>query len=103
MAKRGRPRLFSTPYRKLYTNYRHSAKVRGYDFHIDQEFFDDMVMEPCHYCGTDEAYGIDRKDNDVGYVESNCLPCCATCNRAKGTLTYKQFKKYIRRLQGWQK
>lgn len=99
----GRKKVYFTPYRKLYTNYRHSAKVRGYSFNISPDFFDITVSAPCHYCGTPESRGIDRMNNTVGYEESNCLPCCATCNRAKGTLTYVEFIDYARRLANWLK
>lgn len=30
------------------------------------------------------ANGIDRKDNDKGYILENCIPCCSICNIGKG-------------------
>lgn len=40
--------------------------------------------------------GIDRVDNSVGYVLSNCVPCCSTCNRMKGTMSSEEFKEKIK-------
>jgi hypothetical protein len=42
--------------------------------------------------------GIDRKDNNLGYTEENCVSCCAICNRAKGTLEFKDFIAWISNL-----
>lgn len=39
--------------------------------------------------------GIDRKDNTLGYVASNCLPCCAMCNYLKCDLGYDAFLYWI--------
>jgi hypothetical protein len=39
--------------------------------------------------------GIDRKDNALGYILYNCLPCCKMCNLAKGTMGYDAFVKWI--------
>ena len=42
--------------------------------------------------------GIDRKDNNIGYIVSNCLPCCSWCNKAKLTNKYEDFLNYIERV-----
>jgi 5-methylcytosine-specific restriction endonuclease McrA len=35
--------------------------------------------------------GIDRKDNEKGYTEENCVPCCKRCNGIKGEwLSYEE-------------
>jgi len=66
----------------------------------------------CHYCGIKEGdftriwgkfYGgktrgkkleIDRKDNNKGYTEENCVLSCPICNNAKSDkFTYEEFKK----------
>jgi len=66
--------------------------------------------ENCHYCGIKEGdfirlWGkfykdrgrrleIDRKDNNKGYTEENCILACAICNNAKSNkFTCKEFKK----------
>lgn len=56
-----------------------------------------ILKKPCYYCGDSlSKYGIsiDRKDNDKGYAAKNVLPCCGTCNMARGTrFTVKEFMK----------
>ena len=65
----------------------------------------------CHYCGIEEGdfieiwrgfYGekrgkkleVDRKDNEKGYNEENCVLSCSICNNAKSDkFTYEEFKK----------
>jgi len=42
--------------------------------------------------------GIDRKDNAIGYTESNSVACCKICNRAKMDMTYEDFMSWIRNL-----
>ena len=32
--------------------------------------------------------GIDRFDNTLGYIESNCKSCCNTCNMMKNRFSY---------------
>ena len=76
------------------------------------EQFSDLITTACHYCGRPPSQiakeqsnkseleqivynGIDRKDNDYGYIDSNCLPCCGICNKAKGDMTYEEFLIYL--------
>ena len=64
------------------------------------------VKKPCHYCGTtpikphreDSSFlynGLDRFDNNLGYVESNIVPCCFICNKMKGVLTKEDFMEHL--------
>ncbi len=45
-----------------------------------------------------ELNGLDRIDNDKGYIEGNIVPCCTICNYAKHSLTYEEFITYINNL-----
>jgi hypothetical protein len=60
---------------------------RGYgDFQLNFDDFKELVTSPCHYCKIkkeSEAIGIDRVNNDIGYVKENCVPACWKCNRMK--------------------
>ncbi len=42
--------------------------------------------------------GIDRTDNDLGYITTNVVPCCATCNYAKKGKTVEEFFTWARRI-----
>lgn len=64
----------------------------------------------CHYCektltfskhtrdsnlkALSRAYQLDRKNNTLGYVFNNLVPCCWECNRLKSNVyTYEEFIK----------
>jgi hypothetical protein len=102
-----------------------NAKFRGLTYSLTSEEYRDIVSSPCHYCGykgdnynpyykktgelgcfktvdkewADKQWitinGIDRKDNSIGYIFDNCIPCCKICNYAKHNKTYDQFINYI--------
>jgi hypothetical protein len=60
---------------------------RGYgDFKLTFEEFKKLVSSPCNYCkiyNAEEANGIDRVNNDLGYTKENCVSACWKCNRIK--------------------
>jgi hypothetical protein len=94
----------------LYRSYKsRSAKARGLTWEISREEFSKIIKLPCYYCGHlpsniwkaqsgngDCVYnGLDRKDNTLGYILSNVVPCCYVCNRAKKDIPYQQFSEYL--------
>jgi hypothetical protein len=105
----------------LFKNYQSAAKRRGYPFELSLEQFRFVTQQACRYCGIEPRQtstvrnkgssseevahrtyrynGIDRIDNSVGYLVSNCIPCCKTCNRAKHTMTQEEFMAWIERLR----
>lgn len=90
---------------RLFRSYRSNAKTRGREFSLDKNTFKQLVISPCHYCGTEPKQkqisvistgvflynGVDRVDNKKGYTPKNTLSCCGTCNKLKGTLSYTDF------------
>lgn len=96
----------------LYNKYRNSAKGKKKEFNLNFEEFLQITSRDCHYCGVSPAQkldaasgtfghytynGIDRVDFSNGYYPSNCVPCCWTCNRAKGTLSTEDFKAWLKK------
>lgn len=96
---------------KVYGQYKHSARYRNLDFNITREDVEKLMFAKCHYCGHPgrilsgqkkkwwELFphnGIDRKDSTKGYFIENVVTCCVICNRGKNSLSYKEFKKYIK-------
>ena len=45
-----------------------------------------------------KANGIDRLDNNSGYVEGNVVACCKFCNLAKRDLNQKEFLENVKRV-----
>jgi len=112
----------------LFNFLRGSAKARGIQFKLSKEKAISLTSLPCTYCGVlpktrfsafercngkrkssrhypswrSKAWikynGIDRRDPKKGYVPGNVVPCCKICNYAKHTLTYRQFKAWIKRV-----
>jgi hypothetical protein len=88
---------------KLYGQYKNKAKSRGLYFSLSKEKFLELTQQPCCYCGqlpksifrSKKSYyvynGIDRQNNNIGYILENCVPCCAFCNYAKRLMTVEEF------------
>ncbi len=88
---------------RVLARYKSMAKKRGLSWNLSNNFAINLFEAECFYCGTkgsmhyteknnDWAYnGIDRKNNKLGYSESNCVSCCKLCNRTKWTLSDKEF------------
>jgi hypothetical protein len=47
-----------------------------------------------------EYNGIDRVDNEKGYLVENCVPCCFTCNSLKKSVTKSIIEKAYKFLFG---
>ncbi len=96
----------------LYGKYRHAAKKRELEFTITKDEFKYLTSSNCYYCGTvpsasihrkgfKQEYiynGIDRLNNNIGYIINNCVPCCKTCNVAKATYTIEYFLEWIEKI-----
>lgn len=88
------------------------AAVGGLSSDIDIAWFLDTInlqSGKCHYCDTKvvlsfferklDQVSIDRKDNDLGYLKSNCLITCTFCNWARNCCPYESFKMFISTLR----
>lgn len=89
----------------VYLQYRSSARKRCLDFNIEENDLLRIAQEPCTYCGNIKTQvsknwynngnfyytGIDRVDNNIGYILSNIVSCCSICNRFKFTHSKKYF------------
>jgi hypothetical protein len=95
---------------KVLDEYKQNADRRNLTFDLTPDQFYNLTQCDCYYCDSPprqkrvykngiQAYlfnGIDRIDNDVGYILSNCVPCCKRCNYAKRGLTPSQFMDMIK-------
>lgn len=86
-----------------YRVYIASAKGRDIEFSLSYELFSKLVTKPCAYCGeSKEKRGIDRIDNDLPYIESNCVPCCKYCNYMKKDMTGEEFLERVKQIVAYQ-
>jgi len=77
-----------------FTTYRKSAQRSGRQFSLSLPDFLRIISLPCHYCGIyDNRIGVDRVDNQRGYLLDNCVPCCKPCNLMKRSMPVDLFIK----------
>jgi len=84
-----------------------NAKSRNLPVELSKNKWKELVCQPCHYCGKmasntwnprNRCYGtpfvcngIDRLDSNCGYIVTNCVACCKTCNKSKGIMSVEEF------------
>lgn len=91
-------------------NYKRHAKQRGLRWNLTEKQFAEITQQDCYYCGAKpnnlskhkESFGeyiyngLDRIDNNKGYVIDNIVPCCKDCNRSKYKRTLQEYKDWIK-------
>jgi len=103
----------------VYSNYKKNARIRNLEFSITKLEFSEISKKNCYYCGGQpsntnivhydrpkqsqdhEKYiynGLDRIDNNLGYILSNIVPCCKKCNFMKWNLNSDEFITHIRKI-----
>lgn len=80
------------------------------DIEISDKDMKEIMFGNCHWTGIGPSKlffirragefpfyinGIDRIDNDKGYIKGNCVPCSTRANFLKGTFSEKEFLKLI--------
>jgi hypothetical protein len=83
------------------------------DMEISDKDIKEIIFENCHWLGIGPSKlfftrkggetpfyinGIDRIDNDKGYVKNNCVPCSTKANFLKGTFSEKEFLELIKQV-----
>lgn len=93
--------------KRLYSQKKAEAKRRDKTFNIDFDFFCELSLKPCYYCGVsgssklnyngfDLHYnGLDRIDNSKGYTSQNIRTCCKFCNALRGRIPAKVWDSFI--------
>ena len=78
---------------------RNGARQRDLDWELSFEDVEGFWDQPCHYCGDEiDTVGLDRVDNSQGYVLSNVVPCCGTCNIMRGSLTVEDWFAHMKKV-----
>lgn len=94
------------------------ARVRNISWDLDDAYVRRLVGEPCYWCGVVRHNhhhhnfrfnvrlgwnGLDRLNNNLGYVTGNVVPCCGPCNMMKRTLTVDEFIERCTRVANYAK
>ena len=70
-----------------YNHYKSCAVKRKKEFEINKDQFKAIISNDCYVCGKmnseNHQNGIDRMDNNMGYLFENCAACCTECNLMK--------------------
>lgn len=102
----------------LFRSSKTNASNRGHKFLLTFGEFNDLISQPCHYCGdepreasaellkhrgdthqpTIRYNGIDRLDPTKDYTIDNCVPCCPVCNYMKHTQQKEDFLKQVEKI-----
>lgn len=101
--------------RNYMNSYIQSATKRGYIFELTEEQFKGIICQDCSECHASPkeiarkyktasatpilANGVDRINNDIGYVITNVQPMCTPCNMAKSNLGEKKFKEWTAQIR----
>jgi hypothetical protein len=95
--------------RRLFEKYKQDSKKRGITFDLTFDQFISITGQDCYYCGCKPSKtihpknanggytynGVDRTNNEIGYVIDNSVPACTKCNSAKNSITKEMiFKLY---------
>lgn len=78
--------------------YKRGAERRKYEWLLTDDEARELIVGICFYCAMPSSCGIDRRNNDVGYVVGNVVSCCKACNIAKHAMTEKEFYEWLDRL-----
>jgi len=125
ITNRGEPKEVS--FNSLEGRCKTSARERDLFYSLYTEEFRFLIQQNCFWCGKEpEPYnvyfdkngkfhrahhqdwadqqwikvnGIDRVNSDLGYIISNCVPCCSSCNYAKRDKTIYEWCAFIERFQ----
>jgi len=88
-----------------YDDYTKAAFLRKHSFELTEEEFEEIVRQPCYYCGLPPSSkvgreyfsGIDRIDSKHGYIKGNVRPCCGNCNMGKRLMPERDFYDWVLR------
>ena len=84
-----------------YRSYLYGALARKLEWKLTLPQFEELSASDCRYCGRPAGLrgsGVDRVDNSVGYVLSNCVPCCSQCNQMKWAYGQSDFLAQVGRI-----
>ncbi len=100
----------------VYNHYKQSSKKRKLLFDLTRQELKEIIEKKCFYCGelssnkftikkpknyNSRFYlynGIDRIDNNIGYILKNCVSCCKICNLMKRGLSIEQWKNHMKKI-----
>jgi len=99
----GHPKNLDLAPQQVFKVYQKHARKKHIPFTIEYDHFKELILGNCYYCDAppsncykvrfhDFRYsGVDKSTPSLGYIPTNVVSCCWTCNRMKGVLTHDEF------------
>lgn len=102
--------------RRAIESVRNSARAKERECLLTDFEIITLMDSPCEYCGIQPSgmwhvpdyrhnktgwfkrNGIDRVNNDKGYINGNVVPACSRCNLSKSEMGSLEFWKWVQRL-----
>lgn len=77
-----------------------TSRERKLEWKINPNEYFALILNSCYYCKEslefETGVGLDRINNEIGYLINNVLPCCGECNKARGNrYSIEEFKVMI--------
>lgn len=102
-------------FNRVFADYKNRAVMKTHEFKLSKQLFRELIVKPCVYCGDSlsntsktkhcngafKYTGLDRVDNNRGYIKDNVEPCCTDCNFAKAGKSKEEFLVWIERLKNF--
>jgi hypothetical protein len=100
---------------QIYNGYIANARYRKLEFSLSKNVFRKIASQNCDYCGAVPTNrnsnfpsgpclvnGIDRIDNQKGYIAENCIAACKFCNWTKSNYTKEEFLNHVEKIHKYQ-
>lgn len=81
-----------------YSSLKEAAKKRGLEVELTFDQFLEIRSGNCTYCNgplPESCGGLDRIDNDKGYLLDNIVACCRRCNLSKHSMNQIEFREWV--------
>jgi len=76
--------------RWIYEDARRSDRKRDLENDLTKAFIREQIEKGCSYCGEESIrMTLDRIDNSIGHLQSNCVPACIRCNCTRRHMPYE--------------
>lgn len=73
----------------IWNDSRLSDKRFGRDNDLTKDGIRHLIAQGCVYCGeTQLKMTLDRRDNGLGHIQTNVIPCCIRCNYVRRDMPY---------------
>jgi hypothetical protein len=98
------PEYFANHSTSSFKKYKNRANIKlNKEFELSEDQFYKLIFGDCYICGkkTDDKHtnGIDRIDNEKGYIINNVESCCGECNYMKNKFNLDIFFDKLRKIK----